>query len=260
MFSKKTKFLSIIIGFFLILIFIFFEKPLKSFFYSSSLPLQKALWQAGDKVSGFFEGISGIKNQSKENNYLKSEVEGLLAQIASLQELKKENEKLREALSIGLEKDFKLEMVSAVGKDVSGDVILINKGAKDGLKEGLPLINSQKIIYGKISEVSDKTSKVILISDPNSSFDGAISGKDITGLVKGKGNFNIYFDLIPKDKEFSKNDLVVTSKLSGTFPAGLLVGEIVDIVQDDVKPFKTAGIKPFLNINDMENLFVIKEW
>ena len=258
----KNRFL-ILITLVLIILFLnyyhggVYQKKVKNFFYSISLPIQTTFWQAGLNVSDFFKTVSNISNLKKENEELKLKNDELLSKISNLENLQKENQTLRDALGLGLEKEFNLVMARVVSKDISQDVIEINKGAKDGISKDLPVITSQKILIGKISEVYDNFSKVMLISDKNSSFSAKISGKETTGIAKGLGNFSVFLDLLPKEAEIFPKDLVITSVLGKVFPEGLLVGEIKEVKKSDIDPFQQALISPFLNINNLDRLFII---
>jgi rod shape-determining protein MreC len=232
----------------------------KNFFYLVSEPAQKWLWEKGNQLSNFFETISEIKSLKKELEDEKLKNKELLSENLILIELKKENEILRKALEIGLKKDFKLVFAQVIGKDVSQDSILIDQGSKDGIRVGLPVISQQKILVGKISQVYENFSKVMLISNKESSFDAKISDTEIYGIVKGKGNFKFYFDLIPKDQEIKEGDFLVTSALGGVFPPGLLIGEVKEVKKSDVELFQKAEIKPAFDIKELKFLFVIREW
>ncbi len=237
----------------------FFQKEIRGFFYWFSAPIQKVLWRAGDSTSDFFQGIVRVKTLKQELDELKLENQELLSQVVGLKNLKKENETLRQALGLGLQEDFKLVLVEIISKDISQDFILIDKGAKDGIAEDMPVITQQRVLIGKISEVYEGFSKVMLISHKESSFDAKIQKeeKDISGVVRGQGNFRILFDLIPREENLSQGDIVVTSVLGGIFPEGLLVGRIKQIKKNDVEPFQQAEIEAFFNISQIETLFII---
>ncbi len=275
-FSPRLKIEGIIIvfliAFFTALNYPPINKEVKNFFYLISSPIQKTLWGAGDRVSDFFETVSEIKNFKKEvdehsfidalrcawaNEELRLKIEGLISENAKLRELKKENETLRIALGIGLEKEFKLLLAEVIGKDISQDTILINRGLKDGISKSLSVINQQKVLVGKIGEVYSNYSKVILISNKESSFDAKISESDVQGVVRGRENGKLFFDLVPKEKEIKEGDLVVTTALGGIFPSGLLVGEIGKVFRSDVEAFQQAEILPTFDIGELEILFVI---
>lgn len=262
-FSRKViksiyKILSIVIVGILVIFFLnVYQKAVRNFFYQISEPIQKVFLRAGDNVADFFEAISKIQNLKKENEELKLKVQELLAQLVSLKELKKENEILREALNLNLAKEFDLSLAEVIGKDVSEDFILINKGVDNGISEGLPVISQQKILVGKISEVYKNYSKAKLISHKESSFDGKIVEKEILGQVKGEGNFKILFDLIPREQEITEGDLVESSALGGAFPEGLLVGQIKQVKKSDIQPFNQAEISPLFDLGELEMIFII---
>jgi len=274
-FSPRLKIgiiIVLLIAFFAVLNLTAINKEVKNLFYLISSPIQKTLWGAGDRASDFFETISEIKNFKKEadelsfidtlrcarvNEELKLKIEALLAENAELKGLKKENETLRIALGLGLEKEFKLLLAEVIGKDISQDTLLINRGLKDGISKSLPVINQQKALVGKIGEVYSNYSKVILISNKESSFDAKIPESDIQGVAMGKENGKLFFDLVPKEKEIKESDLVVTTALGGIFPSGLLVGEIGKVFRSDVEVWQQAEIKPAFDINELETLFII---
>ncbi len=254
---KVTLILILLIVFFIVLNLAGFIYEVKNFFYLISSPIQKTLWQTGDNISDFFEGISEIKILKKELETIYLKNQELLSQIVALKELKKENETLRNALNIGLEKDFQLKLSQVISKDISQDSILIDKGTKDGILKGFPVVTYQKTLLGRIGEVYENFSEVILISNKESSFDAEVQDREAEGLVKGKGNLELYLDFIPKDKEIFEGDFVVTTALGGIFPTGLLVGSIKEIKKSDIQPFQTAEIKPSFEIKELDKLFII---
>jgi rod shape-determining protein MreC len=250
----------LIVLFFLALNFTPAEKETKNFFYLISSPIQKTLWRAGDNISDFFEMVKEIKNLKEENEELKLKIVGLLAENTRLKELKRENEVLREALDIGLGKEFKLLLAEVIGKDISQDTILINLGSRDGISKDFPVINQQKALIGKIGEVYKNYSKVILISNKESTFDAKVGPDEIYGVVKGKGSLGLFLDLIPREKEIKEGDLVLTSPLGGIFPKGLLIGEIGKVLKSDVMAWQQAEIKPAFDINKLEIIFVVTSY
>lgn len=249
----------LLLAFFLVLNLTFFGKEVKNFFYLISSPIQNIFWGAGARASGLFEFISEMKHLKEENEELKLQVQELLAENAMLKGFKEENEILREALGLGLEKDFQLILAQVKGKDISQEFILIDKGAEDSILEGesLPVITQQKVLIGRVDKVYRNYSKVILISHSQSSFDGEVVDKEILGMVKGQGNSKVSFDLIPKEGEVKEEDLVVTSAVSGDFPSGLLVGKVTRIEKADPEPFYRAELSPFFSVGELGKVFVI---
>lgn len=254
---KISVILALLIAFFIVLNLTSFSIGVKNFFYLVSSPIQKTFWRAGDNLSDFFEVISEIGKLKKENEELLLKNQELLVENTRLKELKKENEVLRKALEVGLEKEFKLLLSDVIGKDISQDTLLINKGSKDGILKGFPVITQQKVLIGKCGEVYENFSRVVLISNKESSFDVKVSDNDIQGVVKGEGNLKLFLDLVSQEEEIKEGAIVVTTVLGGIFPKGLLVGEIKEVLRSDIQPFQGAKIKPAFDIKEIETLFVI---
>jgi len=260
-FTKKKKFLiSILILLALIICSNIFRKELKNSVYIVSSPLQRLLWQSGDRISGFFKMFIKIKKEREEVEKFKEKNKKLTVQIAGLKELREENKKLRKAIGIGLPKRFNLSFAQIIGKNISQDSILVNKGSKNGILKNMPVITSQKIVLGKISRVYKNFAEVMLISNKKMSFDVRIQdSSDISGMAKGKGNSKISIDLVPREKKISKGDIVITDNLGEIFPKGLLVGKVEKVEKNDVNAFQKIEVKPISNIKEIDDIFIITD-
>ena len=242
-----------------------FQKEMRGFFYYFSSPIQKVFFKAGKGTADFLAGVFRAGDLKKELDELKNKNQELSTKIIALESLEEENKILREALGLEFQKKFKISLAQVIGKDISQDFLLIDKGAKDNVLKNMPVITQQKVLVGRISEVYDKFSKVMLISHKNSSFNVVVTEQEelsssSTGVVRGEGNLKILFDLIPKEKEIFAEELVFTSALGGIFPEGLLVGKIKEVKKSDVEPFQQAEISPAFDISNIDKLFIILEW
>jgi len=256
-----------VIGILIIISLNFFQTEVKGFFYSISQPMQRWLWQAGQKTSDFFGTIPRLREVEREKEALELKNQELMAELVALREAQEENIALREALEIGLAKDFRLQTAEIIGKDLNSDTLLINRGSQEGIEEGMPVITSQKVVLGRVSQVFGNYSKVMLISNKDSSFDAEVSdlsadgsGTSVTGVVKGKGGGQAYLDLLPKEEEVAVGELIVSSSLGGVFPSGLLVGLIKEVRQSDVDPFRQAEISTFFDLSKLDRVFIILDF
>lgn len=260
--NKKNP--RLLIGIFILIILVvcfnFFSKGVRNFFYTIASPVQKIFWQAGNNSSTFFGALIGTNNLANSANELAIKNQELFQQKSATQNLSAENQVLRQALSLGLQKDFSMVYSQIISKDLSGDSILIDKGSADGISKNMAVISEQRILFGKISEVYKNFSKVDLITAKNFVVDAVVQGKVVYGAVKGSGNLAAYFDLISKDAGLEDNDTLLTSSLGGDLPKNLLVGLIENIKKEDTKPFQSAEIKPFFDLNIAESLFVITDF
>ncbi len=265
---------------FILFILNIFVSPIKNYFYAISSPIQKTFWSAGVSSSNSLISFLYGEFLVKENENLKTENQKLLAQLASLQSIEHGNQALSD-LSVSCQNDeFKFVMAGVIGLD-DEDILSINKGSVDGISEGMPVMNQQKVLFGKIFKVYKNFSKIMLISNKNSVINvkiqqspaasaeasasaNATAGQagvpmEINGVIKGKGGLNIYLDLIPIDDTINQDDVLVTSALEGTFPKDLLVGKITKVEKNDQNPHQQAQVQPFFNIAT-DNLFVITNY
>jgi len=257
---KKRKIIFVIVGVSLVFSLNLFQAQVRDVFHSLFAPVQKTFWATGGNVSDLFKGIFKKDYLVEENKKLRSVNQELLTKLAELEELKKENVFLREALEINLAEDFQLAFATITGKDFFQDSISIDKGSSDGLEEGMSVIiaeQKQKILLGKISQVNKNFAKVTLISDKTSSFDVEILGKEAEGLILGEGSQKMRLDFLPRDKIIEEGDVVVSRALGDVYPKGLLVGVVTEAQKDDLKSFQQAEVSPFFNLRELRNVFII---
>ncbi|MCK4520368.1 rod shape-determining protein MreC [Candidatus Parcubacteria bacterium] len=260
--KRKVIIIALVFLLFLFLNLSGLSKEVREVFYNISYPVQKVFWEKGSVVSNFFSPIFNAKNLNKENYELKYKNQEFIQQLIFLQGLEEENKTLRQALEINLQKEFKLVFSEIIGKDIGEDFILINKGAKDGVLEGMPVITSNKILVGRIKEVYESFSKVILLSNKakENSFYVKIHSLDISIKAKGKGGSKLSLEMVPKDQELLRGEIVRTDILGGIFPKDLLIGEIQKVEKNDVEPFQKVEISLFFDIKECNYLFVISEF
>jgi len=245
---SKTK--SFLLALIIIIGLVFFNLPnianqIKDFFYSLSSPIQKKVDSFSKQITASWNFLNELKEISRENIELKKEIQQLIARNAELKELEKENQFLRSSLSLANRWKHQLELADVVGRDFQGleKYVLVNKGKSAGIKKNMPVIVSKNILIGKIIEASDDFSKVLLIT----SFNGI------------KENL-LFMDLVPKDAKVEKDQSVITSGVSEIFPKGLLIGKIVLVESSENEIFQRIEVKPMVEMEKLEQIFIIKSY
>ncbi len=255
--KKYSKILFLVLTIFFLFVFIFLQRPVRSFFYSMSQPVQQWFWTKGLENSGFWSGLFNAKDLKIQNQNLQEENQIFLSRTAEMNELKEENQRLREILDLGLTKDFKLLEVNILSRDIINDFIVINKGTEDGIKERMTVINYQKVLVGQVDEVYKNSSRIQLLTDSKMKFSVEIADSNVQALAHGQGNRKIILDLISRDEEVLRDALVITSGLEVDFPSGLLVGKIRGIEKTDLTPFQKVDVEPLFNIQAADLIFII---
>ncbi len=257
--NKKRRNIVITIVLLMMTIFslFFFSDGIANTSFRISKPFQAALWSTGDYVFGRTFSILREGDLRREMDLLLNEKEKLTADIVRLRGVREENEILRQALDLKMDKDFDLIMANVSGRDILEDVIVIDRGSNDGIFEGMPVITEKKVIVGRIGKVFDDFSRVTLITHEKSAFEVEIQGRDSIGLIEGKGNFGARLILVPRDRGISEGDALITAPLSSIFPQGLFVGLIKEIERSGSDSFQEAEVSPFFNVRRLNKVFII---
>ena len=211
-------------------------------------------------MSDSIDAFSSIENLQKENEELKLKILSFLSDKAELEMLRAENIALRESMEIEIKKEFSLKWAQVIGKDILEDYIVIDKGADHGVFKDQIVITSQKALVGRVVDIYNKRSIIQLLSHPESSIDVKIVDRDISGVLKGKGDFDLVLDFLPKDKEIFVDDIVVTTALSGIYPKDLLIGTIKSIEALNLEFFQKAELELAYQIGITNNIFLIKDF
>lgn len=259
---KNFKIIAAVILIFLVLFSFnkFLYQGLKNISFLIAQPIEKFFWQESSVLSKAVEAFFNLRGIEAENQALLKENFILKNQILELKDLKEQNKDLRQALSLGLEKEYQLIASNIILKQAQGDFALIDKGEADQVVLGMPLITKEKVLVGKVDAVFKNFSRVILISEKDFTFSIKIQagGQTVLGAAKGQGNFKNKFELVPKEAQLTVGDLVSTSVLGRVFPANLLVGEVKSIERSDPEPFQYGELKTYFKNSLPGILFLIK--
>lgn len=195
----------------------------------------------------------------EEYKRLREEVDSLKARLVGFDEVMRENARLERLLEFKRKLIYSSVAASVVGRDPSSwnSSMIINKGGQDGIRQGMPVMNALGVV-GKIAEAGERQSKVILLTDPQFSVAALVQGSREFGLVSGtlqEGLCRMRY--LNADARVNVGDKVITSKLSSSFPEGLLIGEVVEIIPSAQKPTKECLIKPVVLFSQIEEVLVI---
>lgn len=231
--------------------------PIKNAVSKIVYPLSNGLTGISDTLTNFFDKIKNIKNLSTANQSLQDENTSLKAQLDVLNELKHENNILREELGfVKSQSGSKLIPVQIVGRSSSGflQTLKLNKGSVDGIKKDKPVI-SHGYLIGTISQVGENFSEVFLITNSNSLIPVVLQQGRGTGLLRG-GLGGLIVDEIPLDSSIVVGEEVLTSGLGGDLPSAIPIGKVEKIISQESEIFQTVSIFAPINFNKLEVIFI----
>jgi rod shape-determining protein MreC len=205
-----------------------------------------------------FDGATKAKNIYAENRHLKGEVALLTAQVAQLKDEKVENGRLRGML--GFEQRMPLEIipVNVVARDPSPvcKSVVVNAGRKNGVLAFMPVVGEGGVA-GKVVQVMPSLSLVQLIRDPLNRTSVIVRRSRAVSILETENgvDFSARFRI---HEDVTSGDTIVTSGLGGIYPRGFPVGVVETIAPEHDPLFKKASIRPSLDIDHIEELFIVQ--
>ena len=229
--------------------------------------LGRMLAYPANSVNDFMESISNLTNTYQENQTLKQKVETIYELEVQLNDLKKDNEKMKEALKLqDTLNDYTLINATVIARnpDTWRDIVTINKGSNDGLTPQMSVMSDNGLV-GKVLDVNPTSARVALLSNnantlvrvaamiqgEKESIYGTLTGYDYEKNI-------LIMSQIQATQEIKVGDKVVTSGLGGVSPSSLFIGTVEEVAMDRFGLYKEVRIKPAADTNDVRYVTVVK--
>ncbi len=219
-------------------------------------PLRDAAGWVGDTLDAKGE----VEDLREERDRLRREA---IAGRAAL----RENERLRALLE--MDQRLSLEDQGLVEARVYGrspnvwySTVTVNKGTRDGVREGDPVINGAGLV-GRVRVASGSSAQILLITDADSGVSAKITeSRGSTGIVETAVGDprDLRLNFLGRDDEAREGQTVVTSgtvsqRYPSFFPEGIPIGRITDVDDDE----GTVHIRPFADLRRLEYVQILTE-
>jgi len=204
---------------------------------------------------GFFR----LKGIQKENEQLKAEIKEYKAKIVLLDELSRENEKLRGALNFRSKNVMsRLLPAEIIGRSGSNwfNIIEINRGSADKVANDSAVINGEGLV-GRVFDVSQYSSKVLLVTDPSSAVSVLDASTSDMGIASGNSIGPLKIRYMSATAVVKIGDKIITSGMSDIFPKGVMVGVVRSVNKKDYDIFQKVDVDPAVNFSRIDKVFVI---
>lgn len=163
-----------------------------------------------------------------QNQQLRRELQQMKSWKEAALQLEQENARLLDLNKLQL--DAQLTWISGIVRADSGSPfrqsVLLNVGGQDGIQNGWAAMDGLGLV-GRIAGVGEKTSRVILLTDPYSQIPAVIQPSRENALVVGDNTSDPLVDFIDNADLVRAGDRIVTSGNGGVLPPGLLIGQLV---------------------------------
>lgn len=201
-----------------------------------------------------FTGYLGLK----EKNQILAEENNRLKMLIYNSENKKDSTYIDTISYRGI---YKFTLANVIRNTYSGanNMLLLNKGKNDGVKEDLGVISSKGIV-GIIDGTSKRYATVISILNTANKISAQLKKTNHFGTLywNAKSPYTIQLIDIPKIAPIKKGDTIITSGRSSIFPKGIPIGTISDYKLDAAENYFEINIKLFNDMTNLEHVYTIE--
>ena len=253
---------------------------LMSVFSYNSSPLANAANVIASPFRAAYTGVAGWFNDKQnyyrdttalqeENAALKKRLAEMEAAIRQAEKDSAENERLKSLLGLQSQRpDLTGDLQAAIITEHTvtnwTSTLTVDKGTRHGLEVNDCVISETGALVGVISEVGTNWATILTLVDTDTSLGAQVFRTGDLGLAQGNfslmGEDRLRMEFLPADCTLLGGDLVVTSGLGGYYPAGLVIGSVAEVQQDDSGATSYAILDPAVDFDELTEVFVIRSF
>lgn len=205
------------------------------------------------------DGMLNAWQSFQDQSQHEAEIALLNHRIADLEEVRRENDRLRKLLSF--RETFKTNTVPArvIGWDISPwrKLMILDHGKKEGIRKDMSVVVSEGLV-GRIFEAGEHTSRALIVLDPESRVSALAANSRAQGVMAGKGSETLSLEYLELDSGVTLGETVLTSGATGLFPKGLPIGQIQAIAKSSDGLHLSAQVKPLVRFSKIEEVLCLE--
>ncbi len=187
-------------------------------------------------LASAYDYVYELKKIREDNVLLRDENRKLVMMTGKARALEIENKLLSGLLNYTPppEATFVTARVIAEEGNAFSHSLIAYTAGNPNVKKGQVVLSENGVI-GRIEQVGQMYSKIILITDINSKIPVVVERTRARGILSGDNTSIPKLVFVPLDAKLAIGDRVVTSGVAGVFPPGLPVGKIISVDKNDIK-------------------------
>lgn len=210
-------------------------------------------------ITNTLTDLSEIQTLRQRNADLEEALAQFQAEIVELREISSDYNRLSSLLDYtSTARDQQTVAAEVVGIDQSSFLrtILINRGARDGITMGMPVVTGQGLV-GRVMDISANAARVLMITDVSSAVSARLQTNRVEGSVIGLTSGNLRMTYIPLNETVNEGDLVVTSGLGGNFPSDITIGQVTSVRDLQLELYQEAEVRSLVDFDTLEFVLVV---
>ena len=233
--------------------------PLRQNLSSVFSPLQYLASVPGAALDWSSESFATRNMLALQNKELLRQQLLMSERLQRFEHLRQENERLRALLGSPAYLDSRkmVAEVLEVASDPFHHYVVLNHGSRSGVFVGQPVVDAQGVV-GQVVQVSEMTSRVLLLSDVSHGLPVRITRNDVRLVANGTGELDeIELRHVAKSTDIRVGDLLVTSGLGNRFPEGYPVARVLEVLTEDGQSYARVTAQPLAALDRIRYVLLI---
>jgi rod shape-determining protein MreC len=179
--------------------------------------------------------------------------------LLMVEALRAENAQLRRLLDARerVPRRSTLAEILYTGRDPFSRKVIVDKGSQQGIEEGEAVIDDTGVI-GQVTRVYPLLAEVTLVTDKEQRVPVEVVRNGLRAIVYGGGAAGtLDLSYMAANADVQADDMLVTSGIDGTYPAGLPVAKVSRIERDAAYAFARITCIPVSGVEQNRQVLVL---
>lgn len=238
------------------------QRLLRVWVQALASPAQSISSGASGAGTNFIRQIVNFRVTANENERLKQELATAQLDLRNARQAADENERLRGLLNLKEKTGYDQVSARVIARDSSVwfNTVTIDHGSSSGIELNMPVVTGGGIV-GRVIALSPWTAQVMLVTDEKAAAGaivGQLGGSGALGSVRGLGKNNlIEMRYVSGLETVNVGDFILTTGQDGIYPAGLSIGEVVQVSPGTATQSHEILIRPSARVDQLEEVAVL---
>ncbi|MEY3386577.1 MAG: Rod shape-determining protein MreC [Bacteroidota bacterium] len=209
-------------------------------------------------IQSVFAWIPNPVALKAENTALRELNLQLAVEAARSRQSMLENATLRSMLQLPALTEHRLIAADVIGKTTTQqrNYATINKGQKDGIREGMSVISDAGLV-GIVIGASEHFAVLQLLVNRDTRVSAKVQRTRVDGIIQWEGENILVLKNVPRTLDVREGDRILTSSYSPRYPANIVIGTVRQATDEPNTLFRRIVVEPAVNFSTLEQVFVV---
>ncbi|NML16254.1 rod shape-determining protein MreC [Azohydromonas caseinilytica] len=234
-------------------------QPLRAVLATALLPVERTLLVPVTLVEEGYVYLQGLKTARAAEQDALARLAQQSLQAARTRQLETENAQLRALLELrpGITARSLAAEVLWQASDLYTRKLIIDRGAKQGVALGAPVVNEQGVL-GQVTRLYPLSAEVTLLSDKDAAIPVINGRTQQRGAAFGGVNDALELRFMAANSDVQVGDPILTSGLDGVYPPGLAVASVERIDRQAEGGFARVTLKTAARMDGVHHVLVLE--